>query len=92
MYLMDIGFYDFVDEAPDCFRYWEHLASGYQKAVNKNCLIRHMLNNGRFLLYQECYGDECDEEHGKIIDYCLRGINKIFLKNIKLSQITRHAE
>ena len=81
---MDNGFYDPAEEAPDCFRYWTYPAIGYQKTVYKNCLNRHMHNNGRLLEYQECCGAECDGEHGKIIDYCLRGNNKIYFEKYKV--------
>ena len=50
---------------------------GYQKTIYKNFFNRHMHNNGKLLKYQECCGAECDRELGKIIDYCLRGNDKI---------------
>ena len=39
---MDNGFQDLAEEDPDCFRYLIYPAIGYQKAVYKNCLNRHM--------------------------------------------------
>ncbi len=83
-YLLDNGFCDSAEEAPDCFKNWTYPAIGSQNTIYKNCLKRHKHKNGRFLEHQECCGPECDGEHGKIIDYCLRGNDKVYFEKYKV--------
>ena len=83
-YLLEHGYYDSADEASECFRYWTFPAIGYQKNIYNNCLKRHMHKNGRLLEYQECCGPECDGEHARIIDYCLRANNKVYFQKYQV--------
>ena len=78
------GFCDSSEEATDCFRHWTFPAIGYGKNVYKNCVDRKAHKNGRKLEIQECCGPECDGEHGKIIDYCLRCNDKLKFKKYKV--------
>ena len=43
-----------------------------------------MHKNGKKLNEQKNCGAECDEENGKIIDYCFRSNNKIFFNKYKV--------
>ena len=85
MYLLNIqGFCDSSKEATDCFHHWTFPAIGYGKNVYQNCVTRKTHKNGRSLEMQQCCGPECDKEHGKIIDYCLRCKDRLKFKKYKV--------
>ena len=84
MYLLSQGFYDSSEEAKDCFSFWTFPAIDYSNNVYQNCTKRKTHKNGRKLEMQECCGSECDKEHGKVIDYCLRCNDKLKFNKYKV--------
>ena len=83
-YLLKNGFFDASDEAKDCFKHWTFPSIGYHKNIYDFCLKRKLHTNGIKLDCQKCCGKECDEERGKIIDYCFRCNNKIQFEKYKV--------
>jgi len=83
-YLLNNGCFDSSEEAPNSFRFWTYPSIGYNNSIYKNCLDRKRHNNGRSLETQNSCGPECDAEHGKIIDYCLRCNDKIYFEKYQV--------
>jgi endonuclease/exonuclease/phosphatase family metal-dependent hydrolase len=83
MALLNQGFCDSSDEATDCFRFWTFPSIAYSN-VYQNCTKRKAHKNGRKLEEQDCCGEECDKEHGKVIDYCLRCNDKLRFEKYKV--------
>ena len=83
-YLLKNGFFDAANEAKDCFHHWTFPSIGYSKNINGICLKRKHHKNGISLNIQKECGKECDEERGKIIDYCFRCNDKIFFEKYQV--------
>ena len=84
MTLLNQGFCDSSDEATDCFRFWTFPSIDYKNNVYQNCVKRKTHKNGRKLEEQNCCTNECDGEHGIVIDYCLRCNDKLHFKKYQV--------
>ena len=65
------------------FQHWTFPSIDYIN-INNICLKRKYHKNGVNLEIQKECGKECDEENGKIIDYCLRCNGKIKFEKYKV--------
>ena len=83
-FLLNNGCFDSAEEARFSFRHWTYPAIGYINNIYKKCLDRKRHNSGRNLEAQHCCGPECDAEHGKVIDFCLRCNDKIYFEKYQV--------
>jgi len=83
-YLLNNGFFDASKEAKDCCISWTFPSIGYHQKVYGSCLKRKKHKNGINLDDQKFCESECDEENGKIIDFCFRSNDKICFHKYKV--------
>ena len=83
-YLLSHGFFDASKESKDCCISWTFPSIGYHKKIYDSCLKRRKHKNGINLDDQKFCESECDEENGKIIDFCFRSNNKICFQKYKV--------
>ena len=83
-YLLKNGFYNAAFEAKFTDKFWTFPAIDYTKNVYDQCTKRGKHKNGVDVKLQKYCDRYCDEEHGKIIDYCLRCNNKIMFELYKV--------
>ena len=76
-FLLKKNFVNASDEAKDCFNFWTFPAIDYIRNVNETCKGRGFHKNGNKIKEQKYCDKNCDEERGKVIDYCFRSNNKI---------------
>ena len=76
-YLLKNNFYNAAFEAKDCFNCWTFPAIDYMRNINEKCKERGFHKNGNKIKEQKYCDKNCDEERGKIIDYCFRCNEKI---------------
>ena len=81
-YLLSHGFFDASKESKDCCISWTFPSIGYHKKIYDSCLKRRKHKNGINLDDQKFCESECDEENGKIIDFCFRSNNKICFQKL----------
>jgi endonuclease/exonuclease/phosphatase family metal-dependent hydrolase len=84
LYLLDNGFVDSAYEAPISHKHWTFPSIGYHNNVYNNCIKRRKHKDGRQLELETCCGEECDGEHGAIIDYCFKCNNKLFFEKYQV--------